>query len=213
LFNRVRKGDLIGLYNASLYIGRDTESLSYSYYIYDGDLQGSIFSAPKLLGFGESGAPIFCRGSSKTDKATIVFEFDDVESVESLEINADEDTPIEVIKLTDVLAGGLNNGPSVTGYTGFGLDGTKAPEWTGLSSITDKSKLNINGTSSVAYPLWIDGVEPENYYFTEAGIILDFSSGIDVLFDIYKVTVYFRGERNIKHFSLDYPQNTNLLEQ
>jgi hypothetical protein len=208
---RVQKGDLIGLYSASLHTGGYGSAANFSYYLYDGDLSVSS-DIQKLEGFGEDGAALFCRGTEKTDNAVVSILFDVETSVESITIEADEETTDEIIPLTSLQSGGLNGGPYITGYTGYGTDGTKAPEWTGLSYLTDGLKLDVNSTSPSAYPLWWGGGNHPNYEFTEAGFKLDFCPGVNVFFDIYKVSLYFKTATNIKSFSIDYPYSTNLLD-
>lgn len=201
---RVQKGDLLALFDAAVHTGIDTEQPSFSYYLYDGDLQAS--SEPlRLYGDGERGVPLFCRGSEKANKAAILLDFPYEVPVESLFFRASEEVRSESLPLTRLLSGGLNGGPYITGYTGYGLDGTKAPGWTGLSYLTDGSKLDVNGLSSSAYPLWWGSFSQSNYDYTEAGLILDFAPNTNALFDIDRVVVYFAAPKNIKDFSVDYP--------
>jgi len=208
---RVRKGDLVGLYSASLHTGKDTKASNFSYFLYDGNLLTSM-SAPRLFGTGFEGAPLFARGERKTDSAVVVAEFDEPQSVESLFISGSEDIIPEVLQLSKLTGPGFNGGPRVTGYTGYSETGSKAPEWTGLEAITDGSRLDTNTVSDSAYPLWWGTGTQADYDYTEAGIILDLAPGVDVLFDIDRVDVYFAASSNIKHFSLDYPQNTDPLD-
>ena len=205
---QVQKGDLLGLYSASVHTGRDTEIPNFSYVLYDGDLQENSFSLP-LEGSGEEGAPIFCRGSEKADKAVLLATFDAEETLEAVNISASEEARVEILPLCKVQSGGLNGGPNIEAYTGYGTDGSKAPEWTGLEYVLDGSKLDVNGESPSAYPTWYNTVNRSNYDYTEAGIILDFAKGVDVLFDIHRVVVFFGADKNIKAFTVDYPLNTN----
>jgi hypothetical protein len=205
---RVQKGDLVGLYDAAIHLGKETDNPDFSYYLYDGDLLTSTPILP-LYGNGNRGAAIFCRGQNKTNKAVVVIEFDSDVSVESINISADEDVVEESIPLTQVSSGGPNGGPYITGYTGYGEDGTKAPDWTGLSYLTDGDKQDVNGESGVAYPLWWGSSDYENYDYTEAGFSLDFATGSPVFFDINRVVLYFHSTGNIKSFSIDYPYVTS----
>ena len=208
---RVQKGDLIGIYSASLHSGNYGSKPNFSYYLYDGDLLTScdIFV---LSGYGESGAPIFCRGTEKTDRAVLDFSFEVPVSIESITIQADEETPVEILPLTKLQSGGVGGGPYITGYTGYGADETKAPEWAGLQYLVDGIKSDVNATSSYAYPLWWGGGNEGNYDYTEAGFKLDFCPGVDVVFNIYKVILYFNSRRNIKSFTIDYPYSKNLYD-
>lgn len=208
---RVRKGDLVGLYSASVHTGKDTTTSDFSYFLYEGNLLTSASSLrPKGTGF--KGAPLFARGDRKTDCAVITLEFDEPQEIESLYIGGSELVAQEVLQLSKLSGPGYNGGPRVTGYTGYAEDGSKAPEWVGLSAITDGVKLDVNETSASAYPLWWNTVAQSDYDYTEAGIILDLAPGIDVQFNINRVDVYFAGSSNIKHFTLDYPQNTDALD-
>lgn len=208
---RVRKGDLLGLYSASLHTGRDTKSPDFSYFLYDGSLQDSA-EPLRLLGTGFKGAPLFARGSRKTDSAVVVIEFEEPEAIESLFIGGSEVSTPEILQLTKLSGPGYNGGPRVAGYTGYSEAGDKAPEWTGLEAITDGLKLDTNDISPSAYPLWWGTGTQADYNYTEAGITVDLAPGVDVLFDIDRVDVYFASDQNIKHFSLDYPQNTDPLD-
>lgn len=202
---RVAKGDLVGLYSASLHSGKETSTPNFSYFLYDGNLD-SISESPRLVGDGDVGAPLFCRGSSKKTKAVVSIEFDFAQPIESLTVTGSEDVREEILELTRV------SGVRVSGYTGVDSSGNQAPSWTGLSNILDREKLDMNGVSASAYPLWVDYGSTVDYDYTEAGIIIDVTPGINVFFDLYRVVVYFAAEKNIKHFTLDYPQNTDVLD-
>jgi len=206
---RVQKGDLVGLYDVAVHTGRDFENPNFSYYQITGNLTGTSDPLP-LLGEGDLGLPVFCRGRIKTDKAAIIMSFDLPQPIEFLEVSATEEVVTEVVPLTSLLGGGLGGGPQVTGTTGYGLDGEKAPGWTGLAAITDGDKLDVNGISDSAFPLWYGSAGSDNYDYTEASVVIDFAPGINVLFNIYRVVVYFAESSNIKHFSLDYPENSDL---
>jgi len=207
---KVKKGDLIGIYSASLHTGNDYRVENYSYYLLSGEVE-EVSSIPKLYGSGEKGFPIYVRSGTKANTARLDIEFEIPQLVESVVVEADETAVSEDLNLCTVRNGGLGGGPHLEGFTGNGEDGTTAPAMVNLSAVIDGEKQDINSTSEYCYPGWLDLLEIEqlNYQYTDFGLIFDFAKGVNVFFDIYKIKAYFNSNKNIKSFVWQVPIATN----
>lgn len=211
---RVRKGDLVGLYNGKLHLGKFEELPNTSYYIYDGSLAGEdSVPVPFIEGKGERGLRLFARGSDKATEAVVSIEFPRDEAIEQIQVIAEEESQIEEINLSRVLSGGLNGGPHIEGSTGLDKFGFQAPPMADLGALTDGEKLNTVGVDA-AHPSWADGtIEPADLYSqTEFNFVMDFAKATPVFFNIGKVILYFRDENNIKFFGLEFPLAADDLD-
>jgi hypothetical protein len=208
---RLRKGDLIGLYDGRIYTGGDAEHPNVSYFLHDGQLSvGDTIKLPVLYGKGDEGLFLYARSKDKQTAVVLDVEFDQPELIEEIEVIAIEEVREEVINLTQTLSGGINGGPFITGETGLDKFGSQAPALTDLGALTDGVKVN-SPTATSMHPSWLDGPfdPPDLYAKTEFYVTLDFAKGVPVLFDISRVIMYFRDIDNIKFFRLDYPITTN----
>ncbi|MCK5015855.1 MAG: hypothetical protein KAS32_02190, partial [Candidatus Peribacteraceae bacterium] len=207
---QVKKGDLLSLYSAALHLGSDFQREDYSYILVDYKLEsgGGMW---ELSGSGNTGLPLFARGSRRTDEAVLVVDFDEVQSLESIYVTADEEDVVEEINLCTVRNGGLGGGPHITGSTGVGDDGGPPKEMESLDALVDGEKQNINTISSYCYPGWVDlgSVDQIEYNYTSFEITFDFAKGVDVYFPVYKIVHYFVDEQNIKSFRWEVPTATN----
>lgn len=208
---KVKKGDLLSLYSASLHTGTEQEKDNFSYMLYDSNLLDTNKSIEPLSGSGQSGLPVFARGSSKTNYAVLDVEMPLDQPVESVFVRAREDSFVEEINLCTVRNGGLNGGPHITGSTGLDIYGAQSPEMVNLSSLIDGDKRDVNGTSTYCYPGWLDlpSVERPDFDYTDFSVSFDFAKGVDVYFDIYKINMYFVDDANIKSFRWEVPVSTN----
>lgn len=207
---RVKKGDLLSLYSASLHIGNEQKIKNYSYVLYSGDMLSGT-AIQEMSGSGEKGLPLFVRGSRKSNEAVIDIEFEKAELIESLFIYAESDSWEEEVNLCTVRNGGLDGGPYVEGTTGYDINGDKAPEILGLSYLIDGQKQDISGEEVYCYPGWLDltTTEQEDFNYTDFQISFDFAKGINVYFPIYKINMYFVDDKNVKSFRWEIPIATN----
>lgn len=208
---RLRKGDLIGIYDGRIYTGGDAEHPNVSYFLHDGQLTiGDTITSPELFGKGDGGLHLYVRSKDRQTEVVLDIDFDSPEQIEEIEVVATESTREEFINLTQTLSGGINGGPHITGETGFDKNGAQAPALTDLGALTDGVKYN-SPASLALHPSWLDGAfSPADLYEqTEFSITVDFAKGVPVFFDISKVIIYFREVENIKMFRLDYPITTN----
>jgi len=207
---QVKKGDLLSLYSAALHLGSDFQREDYSYILVDYKLAegGQMW---ELSGSGNTGLPLFAKGARRTDEAVLVVDFDEVQSLESVYVTAEEEDVIEEINLCTVRNGGLNGGPHVSGSTGEGDDGAPALDMKNLDSLIDGDKQNINGVSSYCYPGWVDldALDRADYDYTNFEVTFDFAKGIDVYFPIHRIVHYFVDVKNVKTFGWEVPIATN----
>ncbi len=208
---KVKKGDLLALYSASLHTGSEFEKGNFSYLLYNSDLLDTNKSIEALSGSGQQGLPLFARGSAKADYAILDIEFDIDQPLESVFVRAREDAFEEEINLCTVRNGGLGGGPHVTGSTGLDINGDASPDLQDLDALIDADKRDINGTSAYCYPGWLDlpVLERDDYDYTDFNIAFDFAKGIDVYFNIYKINMYFVDDKNVKSFRWEVPVATN----
>ncbi len=209
---RVRKGDLLGIFDGLIDSGKTEEVPNGSYIIYDGNLDVglSISSAPAIEGRGEAGLRLFGHGADKQTAVVLNVEFEQQELIEEITVVAEEESRTEEINLSHALAGGLNGGIYVTATTGVDKFGDAAPGWTSLPSLFDRTLFDGPGATN-AHPSWLDtSFQPtDKFDQTELTLILEFAKGIPVLFDINRVVIFFKDENNIKFFGLEYPITTN----
>ena len=206
----VKKGDLLGLFSAALHTGSELEKTNYTYILASTDLQGGGGNW-ELNGAGEKGLPVFARGQRRNNEVRLQVDFDEIQSLETITMLAEEDSVQEEINLCTVRNGGLGGGPFVSGQTGVGLDSAPALSIENLSSLIDGDKQNINGTSTYCYPGWLDLslAAQLDYAYTDFQISFDFAKGVDVHFPIYKIKMYFVDEKNIQSFRWEIPTATN----
>ena len=207
---QVKKGDLISLYSAALHTGSSNRLGNFSYILYDGDMPSNTAVQP-LLGKGETGLPLFARGSRKNNQASLEIEFDRAQLVESIVVNAEKESVVEEVNLCTLRNGGVDGGPHITGTTGVDTEGTQAPDMEDISALIDGDKQDINGTSSYCYPGWLDLpiTEHSKYSYTDFQLAFDFALGLNVYFPIYKIKMYFVEKKNIKSFRWEIPIMTN----
>ena len=207
---KVKKGDLLALYSASIHTGDTLALPNASYVLYDGDLSSGTSIQP-LSGSGELGLALYARGLKKSDKAIVEIDFEQAQLLESIVVHAQEDTVEEEVNLCTVRNGGLGGGPFVTGTTGLDINGDPSPDMENLSSLIDGDKQDINGTSTHCYPGWLDLPSQDwpDYDYTDFQIAFDFAKGVDVYFPIHRIKTYFVDTRNIKSFRWEIPTATN----
>lgn len=208
---KVRKGDLIGIYDARLAVGRIEQRPNVSYFISNSKLDiGSLVEKPVVFGKGEAGLRLFAHGQDKEIDAVLTVNFDQLELVEEISVFALEETRKEEINLTRTLGGGLNGGPYIETEVGVDKFGNPAPPLTDLGAVTDGIKYPLPGALSL-HPSWLDStVEPSDKFDqTEFSVTLDFAKGIPVFFSVDRVVIYFRDVNNVKFFSIEYPLTTN----
>jgi len=211
---KVRKGDLVGLYDARIDAGRSEHNPNVSYFLYDGLLnEGDVIGVPELKGRGESGLRLFAHGQDRETEAVVEFSFPRPELVEEIEVVALESTRTEEINLTRSRGGGIGGGPVVSSEVGVDKLGSPAPPFTDLAAITDGVKHDTPG-ALIAHPSWLDSFfSPSDLYDqTEFSITLDFAKGVPVFFNIERVVIYFRDTNNVKYFSIEYPLTTNSFD-
>lgn len=211
---RVRKGDLIGIFDGQLDVGRSEQYPNASYFLYDGETaDGAVLPVMEITGRGEQGLRLFARGIDKETDAVLDITFEQPELIEEVTVIAEEVARVEEVNLTRARAGGINGGPFVEGWTGVDKFGSQAPALTNLGAVTDGIRYTTVGADTL-YPSWLDTtIEPaDRYDQTEFNVILDFAKGIPVLFDIVRVVMYFREVSNIKFFGLEYPITTNATD-
>lgn len=208
---RVRKGDLIGIYNGRLDAGRAEQRPNASYFIYDGELNdGDTIPSPQVRGRGEAGLRLFARGQDRETEVVLDIEFEQPELIEEVTAFAIEEEREEEIKLSRARAGGVGGGPFVEGETGLDKFGAQAPPLVNLGAATDGVALTTPNAPTL-HPSWLDSSfsPADKFDQTTFSVILDFAKGIPVFFDINRVKMYFRDVNNIKYFSIEYPVTTN----
>ncbi len=208
---RVRKGDLIGIFDGQLDMGRTEQYPNASYFLYDGETENDdVLPAMGITGRGEQGLRLFARGIDKETDVVLDLEFEQPELIEEVTVVAEEEGRVEEVNLTRGRAGGINGGPFVEGWTGVDKYGAQAPALTNLGAVTDGVK-HTDVDADTLYPSWLDtAIEPaDKYDQTEFSVVLDFAKGAPVFFDISRVVLYFRDVANIKFFALEYPITTN----
>lgn len=206
----VKKGDLLGLYSASVHLGSSRQTFNGSYILYDGDLTTGT-RVQKLTGNGDGGLPLFVRGDRRSNEAVLNIDFDGAKLVESVLVRAQEEETVEEVNLCTVRNGGLGGGPHVTGETGYDVHGNKAPDMVNLEALIDGLKRDKNGSSDLCYPGWAlyDQVTRLDFDYTNFNVVFDFAKGIDVYFPIYKINAYFSSVTNIKDFRWEVPISTD----
>lgn len=208
---RVRKGDLVGLYDVRVDAGRSDVSPNVSYFVYEGLLEdGDTVGPLPVQGRGEAGLRLFARGQDTETEAVVEFSFDEPVLVEEVAVVALEEAREEEINLTRSKGGGVNGGPFVSGETGVDKFGDVSPGLTNLEAVTDGIRYNRPGAPTL-YPSWLDTTvePPDRYDQTEFSVTLDFAKGIPVFFDINRLVMYFRDANNVKYYSIEYPITTN----
>jgi hypothetical protein len=209
---KVRKGDFLGLYNGMIARGKTQDVPNGSYILYEGDLKdGESIQGPQVVSArGDAGLRLFARGEDKQSSAVIDIEFEQLEMVENITVIAEEEERVEEINLSKAKVGGLNGGVYITGTTGLDKFGAQAPPLTNLAALTDGVK-RVSPDYTDTYPSWLDGtVSPADLYDqTDFSIAMDFAKGVNVFFDINKVSMHFTNTFNIKYFSIEYPLTTN----
>lgn len=208
---RVRMGDMIGIYNAKIDSGKTEEFPNVSYFEYEGELVvGTSIGPLDMEGKGDRGLRLFAHGSSLATEVVLDIEFDAPEVVEEVIVYAEEEAVVEELNLSHVLAGGVNGGPYIEASTGLDKNGAQAPALTNLGALTDGVR-NPTPTALAMHPLWLDSpFAPDDLYEqTPFTVTLDFARGIPVFFNINRVKLFFLEEDNIKFFSLQYPLTTN----
>ena len=203
---RVKRGDLLGLYSASLHLGASQERHNYSYFLYDGDLSSS--SNMPIYGNGEQGLPIYARSSSRATSMSVLVDFNDGNLIESLSISAQSSTIEEKVNLCTVRNGGLNGGPHISGETEEGDAGAPAGSMVNLDALVDGYKADIGGESPTCYPFWEPYAEADKEDYTYSGfhIDFDFCYGVDALLPIKYIYSYFDHVTNIKTFKWEVPK-------
>ena len=208
---KVRKGDLVGIFDGKLDAGRIEQRPNASYYLYSGELSnGTSISSPSIEGRGEEGLRFFAHGTAREIEAVVDIAFDAPQPLEELEVFAIEETRVEEINLSRTQGGGLNGGPFISSSTGLDKFGSQAPPMTDLEALTDGVR-RVTPDALTTHPSWLDAAiePPDKYEQTEFSLTLDFAKGVPVFFDIDKVTLYFRDVSNIKFFRVDYPLTTD----
>lgn len=203
---RVKKGDLLSLYSASLHAGSVYEKENYTYLFYDGDFSGGLMDGA-IYGSGNRGLPIFARGDRLADEASIDVDFDNTVLLESVEVLAEEEDIAEYINLCTVRNEGLGGGPHIEGTTEAGDDGAPSLDVKNLSALVDGDKNDVNSESTYCYPGWLDlsASEAADYDYSGFSVSFDFAKGIDVYFPVYKIVSYFVDSTNIKTFKWEVP--------
>ncbi len=88
---RVRRGDLLGLFNAAFNIDPiGVSKPNAMYYEVSGDAQGTFFPAPPA-GAGELGLPIYARGSQTKNRAVVDIDFQKRLNIDLLEVSGAEE--------------------------------------------------------------------------------------------------------------------------
>lgn len=209
---KVRKGDLLGIYDGKLDLGLKEEFPNSSYYTYDGKLGvGDKIDGPlQAKGRGDRGLRIFAHGREQESEAVLDISFDSPTPVEFINITAEEEAKEEELNLTRARSGGLEGGIHLTGETGKDKFGVQAPPLTNLEALIDGVSLN-KPDAEYMYPSWLDTnfFPADKYDQTEFNVVLDFAKGAPVFFNISRVNIYFRDINNIKYFSIEYPVTTN----
>ncbi len=209
---RVRKGDLLGVYNARVDSGKAEEVANRSYFLYDGNLKdGQSINAPMPIeGRGELGVRLFAHGFDKETECVLNIQFEQQELIEEVIIFAEEEVRAEEINLSHCKSGGLNGGIHITGSTGLDKFGLQAPGWVNLPLLFDTVTTNRLSVDQ-AKPAWMDTFfsPSDRYDQTELALIFDFVRGVPVFFNIYRAIFYFRDSNNVKYFGVEYPITTD----
>jgi len=82
----VEKGDLIGVYNANLYVGVSITGLpDASFYQYSGEVSGT-FDPGRLYSFGVAGLAVYARGERKQNNVILDIDMGDRVNIEQVDI-------------------------------------------------------------------------------------------------------------------------------
>ena len=209
---RVRKGDLVGLYDVRVDAGRVDQRPNASYFLYNGvTVDGGTLAPQEAAGRGEAGLRLFAHGQDRETEAVLNISFGQPELIEEITALAVEEARTEEVNLSRARAGGINGGPFVSGEVGLDKFGAQAPPLTDLGAATDGVKHTAPNALTL-HPSWLDSVvEPaDKFDQTEFSVTLDFAKGIPVFFDINRLVTYFRDVNNVKYFSIEYPVTTNV---
>lgn len=214
-FLKVRKGDLLGIYDGRVHSNKIEEVPNRSYFLYDGDLKDgkSIDTPLPVEGRGESGLRLFAHGYDRQSEVVLDIEFDQQQPIEEIRVFAEEEVRTEEINLMHALNGGINGGVHVTALTGVDKFGNVAPGFVNLGSLFDRVKFFGSGALD-AHPSWLDTSfePPDKFDQTEMSLIVDFAKGIPVFFQINRVVLYFKDTDNVKFFSVEYPITADDLD-
>lgn len=88
---KVRAGDLLGIFNASLNAGREgTDKIDASFYTIQGDIKGTI-TPPPPSGAGEAGLAIYAIGKTTKTKAVIDIDLGRRLNIDKIKVSGNED--------------------------------------------------------------------------------------------------------------------------
>jgi hypothetical protein len=88
---KVRRGDLLGIFNASLHVNTlGTTKEDALYYSISGDITTNI-TPPPPSGAGESGLPIYARGSGTKHRAVVDIDLNRRLNIDKIRVKGDED--------------------------------------------------------------------------------------------------------------------------
>jgi len=89
---KVRRGDLLGIYNVSMHVGAGgTRKPDAMYYEIEGDVQGTI-TPPASTGAGEAGLPIYAIGNSTRSQAVLDIDLQRRLNIDKLRVHGNENS-------------------------------------------------------------------------------------------------------------------------
>jgi hypothetical protein len=166
----VKKGDLIGVYNMNLYVGRArTGYPDATFYFINGEASG-VFDPGPIYSFGTAGFPIYARGDSFQTNAVLDIDFGKRVNVESINLYGEEESDyfeFNIARCLDVdwevdLHNGKHThrhygGPTIHWNRAYGLDALSDGVLT-----ADNGKVGTSWGRNASTGLWTSG---EHSYF------------------------------------------------